>query len=40
MSLFPGTLWQKGGVPWELNSNKNVGGAGEVKNKKKNKHGT
>lgn len=37
MSFFPGTLWQKGAVLWELNSNKNVGRrwAAEVKNKKR-----
>lgn len=36
MSLFPGTLWQKGAVLWELNSSKNVGErwVAEVKNKK------
>jgi len=40
VSLFSGTLWQKGNVLWELNSNKNVGGPREVENKKKNKCGT
>lgn len=37
MSFFPGTLWQKGAVLWELNSNKMLGGGGQQRLRTKNR---